>query len=268
MNMDDSTLPETGELIVATITRVTPYGAYGSLDEYNNIEGLLHISEVSSRWVKNIKNHVREGQKVVLKVLRVDASKLHVLLSLRRVNEREKREKLLRWKQENRGMKLLSLAAEKMGVTEEDGYEGVGKLIEDSFENIYQGLEEAAKSGESILIKCGVPPDWATMLTVIAKTNIRIPKMQIRGVLELTSTQPDGVTILKDALTKAKKLKGKGGNDVNIYVIGAPRYRVEVTSDSYKKAEQVLERVVNNAIKIVEGQGGKGKFTRGLSKKA
>jgi translation initiation factor 2 alpha subunit (eIF-2alpha) len=54
-------LPEPGELVVSTVKKIAPYGAYVALDEFNDTEGLLHISEISSRWVKNIRDHVREG---------------------------------------------------------------------------------------------------------------------------------------------------------------------------------------------------------------
>ena len=66
--------PEVGDLVVATVRRIVDYGAYVHLDEYGK-EGLLHISEISSSWVRNIRDHVREGQKVVLKVLRVNPEK-------------------------------------------------------------------------------------------------------------------------------------------------------------------------------------------------
>ena len=77
--------PEVGDLVVATVQRIVGYGAYVTLDEYEDKEGLLHISEISSSWVRNIRNHVRERQKVVLQVLRVDAAHGQVDLSLRRV---------------------------------------------------------------------------------------------------------------------------------------------------------------------------------------
>src|SRR4030042_5205624 len=127
MSVDTIFLPDSGELIIGSVTRITPYGAYVTLDEYNNAEGFLHISEISSRWVKNIKEHVREGQKTVLKVLRVDADKLHIDLSLRRVNDRERKEKLLQWKQEGRGRKLLDSVAEKMHIPPEEAYDKIGK---------------------------------------------------------------------------------------------------------------------------------------------
>ncbi len=64
--MESVTLPEPWELVLATVARIVPYGAYLTLDEYGDAEGLLHISEISSRWVKNIRDHVKEGEKTVL----------------------------------------------------------------------------------------------------------------------------------------------------------------------------------------------------------
>jgi translation initiation factor 2 subunit 1 len=183
LSLEDVAFPEVGELVICTVTRISPYGVYVTLDEYEKAEGFLHISEVSSRWVKNIREHVRENQKTVLKVLRIDPAKLHADLSLRRVNDRERKEKLLQWKQENRGKKLLELAAEKMNVTPEEAYEKVGKIIEDSFENIYLGLEKTVEKGESVLTKCGVPPDWASVLAEIAGMKIKAPKIKIEEIL-------------------------------------------------------------------------------------
>jgi len=261
-------LPETGELVICTVTRVFPYGAYATLDEYNNAEGLIHISEISSSWVKNIREHVREGQKTVLKVLRVDDAKLHVDLSLRRISDKERKEKLLQWKQENRGKRLLGFAAEKMQVTSDEAYEKVGKLIEDKFENIYLGLEKAVESGEEALIKCGVPPNWAGVLMEIAQAKIKLPRVKIRGILEITTTKPEGVTILKNVFTKARGLKKPDGSDVKIFTLGAPRYRIEVTAGNYKDAEDLLERAVQMSLKSIKAEGGEGKFIRGLSEKA
>ncbi len=261
-------LPEAGELVICTVTRILPYGAYVTLDEYNNVEGLLHISEISSSWVKNIREHVREGQKTVLKVLRVDDAKLHVDLSLRRVSDKERKEKLLQWKQENRGRKLLSLTAEKMGMSPEEAYEKVGKLIEEKFDNIYVGLEKTIESGNETLINCGVAPEWAAALTEIARAKIRPPRVKIRGVLELTTAKPEGVLVLKSVFAKARNLKKPAGSDVKIFTVGAPRYRIEVTAENYKEAEDVLDRAVQTSLKAIKAEGGEGKFTRGASEKA
>src|SRR5437867_2013782 len=89
-------MPEVGDLFVATVTRVEDYGAYVKLDEFSGIEGLVHISEISTTWVRNIREHARQGQKLVLRVLRVSSQRNQIDLSLRRVTGREKDRKSTR----------------------------------------------------------------------------------------------------------------------------------------------------------------------------
>ena len=66
---------------MATIESVMDYGAYANLDEYNK-RGFLHISEISSARVRNLHDFIRERQKIVLKVLRVDLEKGHIVENL------------------------------------------------------------------------------------------------------------------------------------------------------------------------------------------
>ncbi len=262
MSSDQVVLPELGELVVATVVRIVPYGAYVTLDEYNNVEGLLHISEVSSGWVRNIREHIREGQKTVLKVLRTDPEKNHVDMSLRRVSEREKKDKLLEWKQDNRGRRLLDMAAEKMKVSSDEAYQKVGILIEDKFGNIYTGLERAVVEGEEPLLKVGIPPEWASALFDVAKSKIRIHRVQIHGTLQLTCPTSNGVEIIKDAFSKALGVRKPKNTQIDIYLIGPPRYRIEVVAENFKQAEKILDNAVQIAIETVSSQGGDGKFTR------
>ncbi len=81
--------PEVDELVISTVKKIVSHGAYVTLDEYSEREGLIHVSEISSSWVRNIRNHVKENQKIVAKVLRVNQSKNQIDLSLRRVNQQQ-----------------------------------------------------------------------------------------------------------------------------------------------------------------------------------
>ena len=77
-------LPEENEVILCTVKKILPHSIFVDLDEYENKEGLIHISEISPGRVRNIRDFVKEGKKIVCKVLKIrDAG--HIELSLRRV---------------------------------------------------------------------------------------------------------------------------------------------------------------------------------------
>lgn len=251
-----------GDLVVATVSKILPYGAYITLDEFEGKEGLLHISELSSSWVKNIRDHVRERQKVVLKVLRVDLEKGHVDLSLRRVTGREKKEKILEWKKNRRADLIMKVVGEKTGLSAPEIYEKVGAKIEDRFGNVYDGLEEIVDRGEEALIKIGIPEDLAKALNETALEKIKVPKVKVRGVVELTCAKKNGVEIIKDALVKAYAVKRTRDSSIDIYLVGSPRYRIEVSARNYKTAEKILQNVVDVATKTIQSSGGEGSFKR------
>ena len=236
--------PQVGDLVVATVKSLESYGAYVSLDEYPSKEGFLHISEISSTWVRNIRNYVREGQKVVLQVLRVDQTRRQIDLSLRRVSKDEQRKKIEEWKKNRRAEMLIKAAASILKVNEIELYRDVAPKLEEKFGSIYSGLEESAKKGARALVDAGLPEETARVLAEIAREKIIIKGVTIYGTFEMTSMEPRGIEAIKKVLTEAKELGENSEAEVNLYTLGAPKYRIEVTSADYKKAESVLERIV------------------------
>ncbi|UCC33281.1 MAG: translation initiation factor IF-2 subunit alpha [Candidatus Bathyarchaeota archaeon] len=251
--------PETGELVVATVNRITGYGAYVMLDEYGR-EGLLHISEISSTWVKNIRDFIREKQKVVLKVLQVDSRKGHVDVSLRRVSKVERREKIRSWKKDRRAESLLNQASEKLGISPEAMNEKAGFPIEKEFGGLYEGLEKTANEGATILTKLGIPEDIATTLENIAKERIRAILVKRTGLLELECTKPNGAVIIRDALSRAQNMKTPKEAKIRVYTVSPPSYRIEVLAENYKEAEILLQKAADTALQTVTKLGGQGDF--------
>ncbi|MEE9223338.1 MAG: S1 RNA-binding domain-containing protein, partial [Thermoplasmata archaeon] len=107
--------PGIGDLVICSVQNVKNFGAFVSLDEFGGKEGFIHIAEVAAGWIKYIRDYVREGQKVVCKVMKVDISKGHVDLSLKQVNAHQRREKIQGWKNEQKAEKLLEMVAESAG---------------------------------------------------------------------------------------------------------------------------------------------------------
>lgn len=251
--------PEVGDLVIATIETVTDYGAYAKLDEYEK-RGLLHVSEISSSWIRNIRDFVREGQKLVLKVLRVDQEKGHIDLSLRRVTKRERIEKVLSWKKERKADALLRGVAEKVGLTSEEIYQKIGPVIEEKYD-LYEAFEKAAVEGPEVLTGLGVPEDLAKAFSEVAQERIHVKMVKVKGVLEIRVTKPNGVKVIKEAFHKAKAEKVKDAN-IKFYVIAAPKYSIEVQAENYKRAEDVLQKTAQNVVTLITKSGGQGTFRR------
>src|SRR4030066_1508225 len=151
--------PEPGDLVIATIENVMDYGAYANLDEYSR-RGFLHISEISSARIRNVRDFVRENQKMVLKVLRVDFEKGHIDLSLRRVTKRERIEKIKCWKKERKGEALLHAEAEKVGLPMQEVYPKAGDILPEKYD-LPEGFEKVVKEGVEVLTELDIPEDLA-----------------------------------------------------------------------------------------------------------
>ena len=72
-----------GQLVEGTITHLTKFGAFARLDE--DLEGLIHISELSDQRINHPKEVVKEGDVVTLRVIKIDAERRRIGLSIRKV---------------------------------------------------------------------------------------------------------------------------------------------------------------------------------------
>ncbi|HNR02328.1 MAG TPA: S1 RNA-binding domain-containing protein [Anaerolineaceae bacterium] len=75
---------QVGQLVESTITRLTKFGAFARLAD--DIEGLIHISEISERRIEHPKEVLKEGDTCTLRIIKIDPSVHRIGLSLRRVD--------------------------------------------------------------------------------------------------------------------------------------------------------------------------------------
>lgn len=76
---------EVGSVLTGKVTGIQPYGAFVALDE--NTQGLVHISEVTHGFVKDINEHLKVGDEVQVKVLSIDEAAGKIGLSIRATQE-------------------------------------------------------------------------------------------------------------------------------------------------------------------------------------
>lgn len=161
-------LPEWGELVLCTVDRITPFAAWCKLDEYEG-EGMIHVSEVSGKWVHDIREFVKIKKQYVAKVVKVDYQKNIVNLSLKRVSLYDEKAKLNSYRRSQRAEKMLELAGKELGKNLEQSYEEVGFLLQEKFGELYVALEESKEN----LTKKGVSSQWADAIADIVEKNFQ-----------------------------------------------------------------------------------------------
>jgi translation initiation factor 2 subunit 1 len=221
--------------------------------------------------VKHLRDYVREGQKIVCKVLHVDPQRGHIDLSLKAVKEGQRRERIKLWKNEKKAKKWLSLAlsspSSNVKMSNEELNEIEIKLV-DAYGGLYDAFVEVVKEGKKALSALGIKEEHADAIQEVALANVKPPSVHITGYVELKCPLSNGVEIIKEALKKAEeviKVKPSGTSvGVECFYIGAPRYKIRVTAPDYKKAESVLSNAANNAIELIKKNEGYGEFYRNL----
>ncbi len=250
--------PEEGELIIGTVTSIRNFGAFVTLDEYNNREAFIHLSEVATGWVKYIRDHIREGQKIVARVLRIDPAKNQIDLSLKRINDHQRREKTQAWKNELRAMRLIEQVATALKVKADQVVDDYGPALVERYGSLFQAFEVASADPKRFQKENEKAP-WSTAFLKVAADNIVPPHVTILGTLEMTDGSPGGVEHVRAALLAAEKVDPES---VEVQYVGAPRYRIRVAASQYKAAEETLKKATDAAIKSIQAAGGEGTFTR------
>jgi len=250
-------IPEEGELVLCTINNIHFHSVFAKLDEYNK-SGLIHISEVSPGRIRNIRDFVSEGKKVVCKVIRVNAEKGHIDLSLRRVNESQRRNKISEIKLEQMAEKIVEQTAKKTGTQASEIYASIMGKLKGRYSSLYAFFEDVS-FGKASLKEISLKPKAAEELEELIKQRIKEVEVSIGGNLKLTSFSPNGVNVIRKVLENALS---KGKPNTEIKYEGGGTYKVSVKAKDYKTAENVLKQVTETAIESIEKEKGIGTFLR------
>src|SRR5229473_8646140 len=130
MTSEQGSMPEPGEIVVCTVRELTSHGIYVNLDQYGGMNGFLHVSEISTGWVRNIERVAKPQQRLVLKVIRADRTRKEIDLSLRQVTNEERRAKVIEWKRAERAEAIMNVVRKKGSREEKQLNECVRRIVE------------------------------------------------------------------------------------------------------------------------------------------
>ena len=263
MSTETQELPEVGEIVIATIKKTGDHGAYVSLDEYDNIQGFLHISEIAPGWVRKVTKYVREGDKKVLLVKKIQENRAEIDLSLKQISKEQRKKKLLDVKRFEKEQGILKNIQDKVKLSSEEVDSLEEKLLS-KYKSVYDAIIEIGTKNISVIDDLEISEKIKKTIDELSK-KIKLPSVEIRGILEMTNNKSDGIEIIRKILLDA--IKESQNEKIEILYLGAPKYRLSIIAQDFKTAEKTLKPILEKIEKNASKQSGTFKFSREESKK-
>ena len=263
MSTETQELPEVGEIVIATIKKTGDHGAYVSLDEYDNIQGFLHISEIAPGWVRKVTKYVKEGDKKVLLVKKIQANRAEIDLSLKQISKEQRKKKLLDVKRFEKEQGILKNIQDKVKLSSEEVDDLEEKLLS-KYKSVYDAVIDIGTNNISVIDDLEVSEKIKKTIYELSK-KIKLPTVEIRGILEMTNNKSDGIEIIRKILLDA--IKESQNQKIKILYLGAPKYRLSIVAQDFKTAEKTLKPILEKIEKNTSKQNGTFKFSREESKK-
>jgi translation initiation factor 2 subunit 1 len=129
------------------------------------------------------------------------------------------------------------------------------------YDSVYDAVIDIGTNGIKVFDTFGLPQETLDVIEEVS-SKIKLPSVEIRGMLEISDISFNGIENIKKHLQDAEQ---EGG--VEILYIGAPKYRISVRAPDFKSAERTLKPILEVLQKNIEKNKGTFVFTREESKK-
>lgn len=249
--------PEEDELVMCTVTSVQYNSVFVRLDDFHGKSGLIHISEVSPGRIRNLRDYVKEGKMIVCKVLRVNEQRGHIDVSLRRVNEAQRRMKVEERKAEQKAEKIIDALAKQLDEEPKKLYTEIAKVLFPEYEMLNYAFTDIVENDASIE-EIGLDKKYAEPLQALVIERIKPKEVAIEGDLVVTSHAINGLEIIKETL----KAFDETSDQLDTRYLGAGTWRITIKAPDFKEAESILKKATEAARPIAEKHGANFSFKR------
>jgi len=250
--MYESKFPEIDDLVMVQVRSVAEMGAYVALMEYDNIEGMILLSELSRRRIRSINKLIRVGKQEVCMVLRVDKEKGYIDLSKRRVSAEDVLACDERFQRSKAVHSIVRHVSEATRTDMESLYSQTAWPLYAKYGHAYEAFRLAISDPDSIFNEATMPgldPRLrAMMLEDIAK-RLTPTAIRMRADIEVTCFQYEGVDAIKRALLKGVAL-GSEEVPIKIKLVAPPLY--VMLCSSLDKAVGV--KLLQDAIEVMQAE--------------
>jgi len=262
--------PEIESLVMVNVRNIADMGAYVSLLEYNNIEGMILLSELSRRRIRSINKLIRVGRNEVVMVLLVDEEKGYIDLSKRRVSPEDVVACEDRFNKAKAVHGVLRHLAERRSFVLEDLYVKIAWPLYRRYGHAYDAFKLALVEGtggggvpageevkdDPFLSIEGIPDDVREELKSYIRRRLAPQPIKVRADIETSCFTEEGIDAIREALF-AGIACGSETCPIKIRLIAPPIYVLSTTTLEKEAGISLLNRSIETIGSIIVAKGGK-----------
>jgi len=260
--------PEIDEVVMVQVKSVAEMGAYVSLLEYNGIEGMILLSELSRRRIRSISKLIKVGRQEPVMVLRVDEEKGYIDLSKRRVSPEDVQACEDKFNKSKMVHSIMHQVSMTTGTDLEQLYKDVGWPLYAKHKHAFEAFKIIVVDPDAVLggLKKTDPatgeqvPALSDLDRECLIKNIRrrmTPQpLKIRADIELTCFAYDGVLHIKAAMREAEKAS-TDECAVKMCLVASPLYVLTTQTLNKDAGIAALQKGIDLAQAAIEKEKGK-----------
>ncbi|KAF5673803.1 eukaryotic translation initiation factor 2 subunit alpha [Fusarium heterosporum] len=247
--------PEIDSFVMVNVKQIAEMGAYVKLLEYDNIDGMILLSELSRRRIRSIQKLIRVGRNEVVVVLRVDKEKGYIDLSKRRVSPEDIVKCEERYNKSKMVHSIMRHVAEKIDTPIEGLYEAIAWPLNKRYGHAIDAFKLSITNPE-VWNDITFPSDAVSdeLKTYISKRLTPQPT-KVRADIEVTCFGYEGIDAVKTALRTAEA-NNTEDTQVKVKLVSPPLY--VLTSTCLDKAVGItrVQEAIVDVRKSIESAGG------------
>jgi len=243
MDMYESKYPEVDDLVVVEVKSIEEMGAYVALKEYNDIEGMILLSELSRRRIRSINKIIRVGRLETVVVLRVDKEKGYIDLSKRRVSEEDIAKCEEKYNKSKAVHSIMRHVSEFLHSDLEELYVQFGWPLYKKYGHGYDAFKVALNDPDSVFEGLNLSPQLRDAVVKNIKRRLAPQPIKVRADVEITCFRYEGIDAIKKAIIKGESISTED-TPIKIKLVAPPLYVVETTAVQKDSGIQALHLAI------------------------
>ena len=255
--MYENPYPEVDGLVMVTVQQIADMGAYVTLNEYNNLEGMVLLSELSRRRIRSVQRLIRVGKQEVVVVLRVDREKGYIDLSKRRVSPEEVEKFEEKFNRTKLVHSIMRHVAERKDMELEQLYQSVGWPLYRKYGHAFDAFKAALVDPEAVWGSLPEPVDPTIIAELMQGIVRRLTpqKLKIRADIEVACFGYEGIDAVKTALAAAEALSVED-IPIKVKLVAPPLYVLLTTCMDRQRGLELMNRAVEAIESTIKPLGG------------